>query len=98
MKDLKRYEITTMLINARHNHTFTETEVILAKDEKEAVKKIQSKRGKKIVVYIRELEILPLEISEKTARRILAVIFCDKNLLLAKDIAPYTNSERSCSK
>ena len=81
MKDLKRYEINTILIDKRHKHTLTETEIILAKNEKEAIKKIQSKRGKKIVVYIRELEILPLEISEKTARRMLAVIFCDKNLL-----------------
>lgn len=77
MKSIKRYEVKTMLIDERHNHTFIENEIILAKNEKEATKKIQSARGKKIVMYMRELEILPLNISEETAQCILSAIFCN---------------------
>ena len=76
MKEFKRYQVKSILIDERYNRTFVEEEeIVLAESRKDAVRKIQSSRGKKIVMYIEELEINPVNVSEETAKYILDAIF-----------------------
>ena len=76
MKEFKRYQVKSILIDERYNRTFVEEEeIVLAENRKDAVEKIQSSRGKKIVMYIKELEINPVNIPEEAAKYIMNAIF-----------------------